>query len=80
MANEGNRTPVRKRGAALWTPEQRSEFGRKGGMAKVKKGLAKLPKEKVQEITSQGGRARQFRRRVKETIATSEIQSKVRGD
>lgn len=79
MANERDRNPVKKRGAALWTPEQRSEFGRKGGKAKVKKGLAKLSKEKVQEITSKGGRVRQFKRKVQNTITASEIQSKIRG-
>jgi general stress protein YciG len=70
--NERNRSTGKKRGASAWTPEQRSEYGRRGGEKKVKKGLAKLTPEKRQEIASKGGKARQ-------EIRIREIQTEVRG-
>lgn len=70
--NGRNRSTSKKRGASAWTPEQRSEYGRKGGQARVKKGLAKLTPEKRQEIASKGGKARQ-------EIRIREIQTEVRG-
>lgn len=70
--NGRNRSVGKKRGASAWTPEQRSEFGRKGGQAKVKKGLAKVSPEKLKEITSKGGQARH-------EISLRKIQAEVRG-
>ena len=71
-ANGRNKSTSKKRGAQLFTPEQRAEFGRRGGKAKVAKGLSKLPPEKVSEITSKGGKARQEQR-------ADQIQTEIRG-
>lgn len=42
---------------------QNSKLGRKGGKARVPKGFAKMESQKLKEVTSKGGKARQDQRR-----------------
>lgn len=47
---------------------QNAEYGRKGGLAKVKKGLATLSPERLEEITSKGVKVRQARSRLQTMV------------
>lgn len=38
-----------------YSREQRAEWGRRGGKAKVKKGFARMDKQKLSEVGSMGG-------------------------